>query len=315
LAKSRAKEQEEVAPEKTVLKEPLQKVLKPALKEPPTTRQARETSDDESEDSSSGSDEDTSSAGSSDDDDMPPPPVMAKPLFVPKHKRQTIVTAEEQEQKELLEKQLLQNKETKRKFESRKLVAAVVADSNMSVQEEEEEEEGGGATNPMPNDEDVGDENERDAWEVRELQRLLEDEDVALVLKEEQEEYERRKLLTDEERLQEDVAAGRYRQPGQEKQQGEYMQRFYHRGAFYMDEDQWDEDDVRHKAKEYARAATGEDKIDKRNLPAVMQVKKFGFARQNNKYKGLAKEDTTDKQMEILPIVKKQETQASREEW
>jgi microfibrillar-associated protein 1 len=235
---------------------------------------------------------------------MPPAPVMAKPLFVPKHKRQTTVTAEEQEQTELLEKQLLQKQQEKRKLESRKLVAAVVADSSITI-EEEEEEEGGGATNPMPNDEDVGDENERDAWEVRELQRLLEEEDAALVLKQEQEDYEQRKLLTDEERLQEDIAAGRYHRPGQAKQQGEYMQRFYHRGAFYMDEDQWDEDDIRHKAKEYARAATGEDKIDKRNLPAVMQVKKFGFARQNTKYKGLAKEDTTDKRMEFLPIVKK----------
>jgi microfibrillar-associated protein 1 len=115
--------------------------------------------------------------------------------------------------------------------------------------------------------------------------------------------------MTDEERMIEDELIGEYKTPGPERQQGKeesrYMQRFYHPGAFYMDDSEWDANDVRHKAKEYARAATGEDKIDKRNLPEVMQVKKFGFARQGTKYKGLAKEDTTDKGMEILPIVKK----------
>jgi hypothetical protein len=52
----------------------------------------------------------------------------------------------------------------------------------------------------------------------------------------------------------------------------------------------------------YARAAMGKDKIDKQNLPKVMQVKKFGFVRQNTKYKGCAKEDTTDKEMECCRL-------------
>ena len=81
-----------------------------------------------------------------------------------------------------------------------------------------------------------------------------------------------------------------------------------------MDEDtlnQAGKDDVRHKALEYSRAATGEDKIDKLALPEVMQVKKFGFAGYSTKYKGLAKEYTTDKSTDFVPIVrgkKKKET-------
>eukprot|EP00957_Ditylum_brightwellii_P046845 3555619-Ditylum_brightwellii.AAC.1 len=38
-------------------------------------------------------------------------------------------------------------------------------------------------------------------------------------------------------------------------------------------------------------------------MPEVMQVKKFGFAGYSTKYKGLAKEDTTDKSMDYVPLV------------
>ena len=115
--------------------------------------------------------------------------------------------------------------------------------------------------------------------------------------------------MTDEECLREDTKAGRYQAPGSNRQggqeKGKFMQRFYHRGAYYMDETEWDETDVRHKAAEYALAATGDDKIDKSQLPEVMQVKNFGFARQNTKYKGLANEDTTDRSLRVAPLIRK----------
>jgi hypothetical protein len=57
-----------------------------------------------------------------------------------------------------------------------------------------------------------------------------------------------------------------------------------------MDESEWKgESDVRHKATEYAKAATGSDKQDRRKLPAAMRVKNFGMANQS-KYKGMADE-------------------------
>ena len=70
-----------------------------------------------------------------------------------------------------------------------------------------------------------------------------------------------------------------------------------------MDEEEWEEGDVREKAAEYARAATGEDKVDKSQLPKVMQVKGFGRSRQNTRYQGLAKEDTTDRRADYLSLV------------
>ena len=137
-------------------------------------------------------------------------------------------------------------------------------------------------------------------WEMRELERLLMALDQQRDSEREKLEYEARRKMTDKEVLEQDLRAGRYQQPGQarDEMKGKFMQRFYHRGAYYMDEEEWEESDVRHKAAEYARAATGEDKIDKTALPEVLQVKKFGFARQNHRYKGLAKEDTTDRRSE-----------------
>ena len=156
--------------------------------------------------------------------------------------------------------------------------------------------------------------------------RILRDVDVALEREKERRELGRRRALTDEARLAEDRSTGRYRAPGEARRRaargrtdgsgggdgggveeggGRHLQRFHHRGAFYMDEDTLDRagpDDGRHRAAEYSRAATGEDKIDKTALPEVMQVKKFGFAGYSTKYKGLAKEDTTDRTMEFLPI-------------
>ena len=139
--------------------------------------------------------------------------------------------------------------------------------------------------------------------------RVLRDHDALAAVERERLELKRRRAMTDEERLAEDMVSGRYRRPGESrcrpKKDGEdhYLQRYYHRGAFYMDEDTLREagkDDVRHKVEEYARAATGEDKFNKRALPEVMQVKKFGFSG-STKYKGLAKEDTTDYKSAYLP--------------
>jgi len=138
---------------------------------------------------------------------------------------------------------------------------------------------------------------DRENWEVRELLRVLRDVEEVINKEQEKKDLERRRKMTDEERLQEDIATGKYRKPGErDPHDGDVgMQRYHHRGAFYMDDDTLkDENDIRNKAAQYSKAATGDDKIDRKKLPKVMQVKKFGFAG-GSKYQGLAREDTTDK--------------------
>jgi microfibrillar-associated protein 1 len=288
-----------------------------AIKVKTKSRNTSSSGDDDDGNGSSSSEsssesESSSSSSSSSEEEVH---VGLKPVFVPKHKRNVIQTEEKKGEEE--ETQLQREKELnqKRKMESRALVAKQsVAIESSFTGEDDVDEESRGATNAPPNDDDVIDgDKEKDAWELREIERLLESMDQQLKLKKEEEEYNRRKKLTDAECLREDTESGRYQAPGaarksstdQKPTESNHLQKFFHRGAFYMDESEWGEGDIREKAGEYAKAATGEDKINKAKLPEVMQVKNFGLAKQNTKYKGLANEDTTDKSAHILPLPSK----------
>ena len=291
------------------------------------------TSDDSS--TSLSSDDSSSSPSSSSDEsdhiiDATKMTSFARPVFVPKSQRGTVTDIDMQQKKLDDIEERKRTEAQKRAIKSRALVAEMTSeaakkaenDYNNDGGDEFDTGETGGVFEIVPDDTDPTDENgnnleaivaERDAWEVRELLRILRDIDHVAEQEKERKELERRRALTDDERLAEDRLSGRYRTPGEtrrsnnNKEDGKnsYLQRFHHRGAFYMDEDTLNnagKDDVRHKAAEYARAATGEDKIDKSALPKVMQTKYFGLSGHSTKYQGLAKEDTTDKKMDFLPI-------------
>lgn len=98
----------------------------------------------------------------------------------------------------------------------------------------------------------------------------------------------RRRNMTDEERMEEDMRLGKFKE--KEKPKWNFMQKFYHKGVFFMDESSMKEDDVRRK--DYASAPTLEDRIDKEKLPEVLQVKNFG-KRGRTKYTHLVDQDTT----------------------
>jgi microfibrillar-associated protein 1 len=103
---------------------------------------------------------------------------------------------------------------------------------------------------------------------------------------------ERRRRMSEAERDEEDRALGlgKYKKT-KEKAKWNFLQRYYHKGVFYMDSDTVkDDDDVR--LREYSEP-TLEDKWDKEKLPAVLQVKKFG-KRGRTKYTHLTDQDTTD---------------------
>lgn len=181
------------------------------------------------------------------------------------------------------EEQLQKKKEEqkkKRTLQSRAILAEMLSNeaknksNDNDLSNNNSDDEGGGTLMPPPSDDDDY-ENEtealkqRDAWQVRELLRILHTFEAIQEEERAAKELEFRRGLSDAEIMALERKERHNRGPSERKagkEKGMYLQRYFHRGAFYLDEDSLknDPNDVRNRAKEYALAATGEDKIDKR---------------------------------------------------
>lgn len=120
------------------------------------------------------------------------------------------------------------------------------------------------------------------AWRARELARIERLRRAEEAHKAETAELERRRALTEAERLQEDLEHARQtRQAKQRGQQG-FLQTYYHKGAFFQDMDILQRD--------YSQSTV--DAVDKRHLPQILQKRHFG-QRSQSKWTHLSAEDTT----------------------
>ncbi|KOX70786.1 Microfibrillar-associated protein 1 [Melipona quadrifasciata] len=189
-----------------------------------------------------------------------------KPVFVRKKDRITVMEKEKeamkQKQAEIEAKKLVEE----RKRQTLRMVEEAIrkeAQVNKNISEHE------GKLEDVCTD-DENDEVEYEAWKLRELKRIK---------------LERIRNMTEEERRQEarlnpkvitnKAAKGKYK----------FLQKYYHRGAFYLDK----EDNI---FKRDFSGATLEDHFDKTILPKVMQVKNFGRSGRT-KYTHLVDQDTT----------------------
>jgi Microfibril-associated/Pre-mRNA processing len=141
--------------------------------------------------------------------------------FVPRHERghkaapklsvATVAAMAPTAEQERKLRQEQEEQRQRRQYESRALVQKVVTEAKKAQQTSDEALEGiQGARNEPPDDTDVLSDNdddslaaERDAWQVRELARLLQEYDLEFLRQQEERERLRRSRLTDEEYLAE----------------------------------------------------------------------------------------------------------------
>ncbi|CAG8502430.1 10082_t:CDS:2 [Acaulospora colombiana] len=205
---------------------------------------------------------------------------LLKPVFIPKAHRETILERERTEKlAEEAEAKRLKELEERRK-ESHIMVAEV-------VQRESQKEVEEGVAHEVDDTDGIDEQTEYEEWKLRELKRIKRDREEREAREKERAEIERRRNMPEEQRLAEDLE--RIKKQNEEKPKGQYkfLQKYYHKGAFYLDS----EDNI---FKRNYTAPTPDEAAHKELLPKVMQVKNFGRAGQT-KWTHLVDQDTSKK--------------------
>ncbi|XP_037087060.1 microfibrillar-associated protein 1-like [Pollicipes pollicipes] len=200
-----------------------------------------------------------------------------KPVFVRKQDR---ITVQEKERQAVKQKQA--------ELEARKMAEERRRDTLKMVESDiRKEQQTSVDVDPSfaIDTDDENDEADYELWKLRELKRIKRDKEEREALERERLELERLRNMTEEERRAE--ARNNPKQITNKAAKGKYkfLQKYYHRGAFFMDR----EEGV------YRRDFSGttlEDRFDKTVLPKVMQVKNFGRSGRT-KYTHLVEQDTT----------------------
>lgn len=201
-----------------------------------------------------------------------------KPVFIRKKDR---VTVAEREAEEVKQKEL--EAEAKKQVEERRRYTLKIVEEE-AKKEFEENRRTLAALDALDTDGE-NEEEEYEAWKVRELKRIKRDREAREAMEKEKSEIERFHSLTEEERRAELRNNGKVITNKASKGKYKFLQKYYHRGAFFMDGEQ----DV---FKRDFSAPTLEDHFNKTILPKVMQVKNFGRSGRT-KYTHLVDQDTT----------------------
>ncbi|XP_067128709.1 microfibrillar-associated protein 1 [Centruroides vittatus] len=201
-----------------------------------------------------------------------------KPIFVKKKDRITVQDKEHQIQKQ----RDLEHEAKRMTEERRRQTLKIIEEEN---KKEAAEELGLHQAADLVVTDDENDEAAYESWKLRELKRIKRDKEEKERYEKERMEVERIHNLTEEERRSEQRNNPRTITNKAAKGKYKFLQKYYHRGAFFMDE----EENI---FKRDFSAPTLEDHFNKTILPKVMQVKNFGRSGRT-KYTHLADQDTT----------------------
>ena len=218
------------------------------------------------EEEKEGSEEEEESSEEETDSEEEEQEARLKPVFVRAKDRLTIQEREREEMKARQAEREAQKLAEERRRQSLRMVENEVRKTQIA---ERKAAEGDTVGFDEINTDDENDEVEYETWKVRELRRLKRDREEREAFVKELAELERFRNLTEDEKRAEMKINPKEITNKAVKGKYKFMQKYYHRGAFYLE----DEENV---LKRDVSHATLEDKFDKSILPKVMQVKNFG---------------------------------------
>ena len=200
------------------------------------------------------------------EDDVP----MLKPVFVARQNRTSAAPVEHVD----TTRRSAAEKEAEKQAAHHLAAARVVRD----LQEQKHEE-----SHSVVDDTDgVDPDAEFAAWRARELARMERVRQAERMRAAEAAEVARRRVMPEHERLADDLAYARETRAAKQRGHQGFMQKYYHKGAFFQDMDILQRD--------YTQSTV--DDVDKSQLPQVLQRRHFG-KRGQSKWTHLAGEDTT----------------------
>ncbi|XP_010525001.1 PREDICTED: microfibrillar-associated protein 1-like [Tarenaya hassleriana] len=245
---------------------------------------------EEEEEEEEDEEEEEESEYETDSEEEMPGMAMVKPVFVPKAERDTIAERERLEAEERALEELAKRKLEIRKKETKQIVVEEVR-KDEEIQKNMEMDEANIAD--VDTDDEMNEAEEYEVWKTREIARIKRERDAREAMVKEREEIEKLRNMTEQERRE--WERKNPKPAGPQKQKWKFMQKYYHKGAFF----QSDVDDVAASVgtddifqRDFS-APTGEDRLDRSILPKVMQVKHFGRSGRT-KWTHLVNEDTTD---------------------
>ena len=269
-------------------------------------------SDDDDDDASTTSSTSFSTSSTSEDsatntDGGGGPPKMFKPVFVSKAKRDANAKAEaaardmmmdggdfDDQKNEEEEKMMMMKKQNARE--------AVQREITLEYQREVAEKDYAGEEVNTDSDDDDEEEARKnyEQWKMREFKRVVRDRCKQRLEMEEEEERERLRNMTEEERelyATKLKALKDAKEHGKEKSKMRFMQKYYHKGAFFQDAGD-DEFATTEKAeifnRDFNEATNAEKGVDRTTVPEAMRLRQGQFGKAGrSKWTHLSNEDTT----------------------